>query len=258
MLRRDGDNDCVERLAIDAGVAKAADAVAEAQRCAVCRQPAAGRFRQQFTEGNTRQQQIGVGTARTAQAVAQHIGEQLRRSAFHRRVQCGEAERFPQLLAQDAGLAGGIEPVGDALVVRQAKAAPFDALHPQRGFQLFRQVDRSSAKQPPGDIERCRQLRQGQPETTGTNDLQRPALEQQFRIGADLAHQRQRFAIGAEQDVLAVVERASVDFHRTRPATWYTAGFKQRHCSTAPGQFDGRSQPGPAGADDRDAYHLSP
>jgi hypothetical protein len=41
--------------------------------------------------------------------------------------------------------------------------------------------------------------------------LQRAAVEQSLRVGADLAHQSQRFAVSAEQDVLAVIERSAVD-----------------------------------------------
>ena len=54
-------------------------------------------------------------------------------------------------------------------------------------------------------------VRQGEAKAGVVDDLQRAALEQSLGIGADLAHQGQRFAVGAEQDVLAVVQRAAID-----------------------------------------------
>jgi hypothetical protein len=78
------------------------------------------------------------------------------------------------------------------------------------------------------------------------------------RIGADFAHQRQRFAIGTEQDVLAVVQRASVDFHRARPAARHASGFNQGDGGAASGQFNRSGQSRPAGADDGDAHRVSP
>jgi hypothetical protein len=50
VLWRDGDDDRLKGLAIDAGVGHAAHPVAEAQRRTVCREPAASRFRQQLAE----------------------------------------------------------------------------------------------------------------------------------------------------------------------------------------------------------------
>ncbi len=48
--------------------------------------------------------------------------------------------------------------------------------------------------------------------------LQRQPQQALLRVDADGAHQTQGFAIGAEQDVLAVIERDAVDLDRARAA----------------------------------------
>ena len=51
-------------------------------------------FRKQCGEVGTRQQQVAGGTA-GAEAVAQYVEEHLRRGAFERRVERGDAQRRP-------------------------------------------------------------------------------------------------------------------------------------------------------------------
>ena len=69
------------------------------------------------------------------------------------------------------------------------------------------------------------------------------------RIDADLLHQRQGSAIGAQQDVLAIVQRASIQFDAARPPSEGTCGLEQADAVAGGGQGHGGSATGPAGAD---------
>ena len=115
-----------------------------------------------------------------------------------------------------------------------------------------------AAQQPPGDIERRGQAGQGEAKAGVVDDLQRPAVEEFIGIGADPAHQRQRVAIGAEQDVLAVVELAAIDLDALSPPTEHTAGFEQRRFSTSRSQFDSGGNARPAATNDGYAHPFSP
>ena len=113
------------------------------------------------------------------------------------------------MAAQLAGLAGGIEPCGNRRISAEAETAGLDPLHPAGGGELFAPTGALRGQQAPGDMERRRPLRQGQAKAGVIDDLQRTAVEQSIGIGADAAHQVEDFAVGAEQDVLAVVEPAA-------------------------------------------------
>ena len=84
---------------------------------------------------------------------------------------------------------------------------------------------------------------------------------------ADLAHQAQRLRIGAETNVLTVVERG----RRARPrrvvrivwrqgsgaAAGHRCHLDQRDRGAGSGGLDGGREPGPAGTDDRDGHGVS-
>ena len=82
--------------------------------------------------------------------------------------------------------------------------------------------------------------------------FQRQALEQGVRISADLVHQAQRFTVGADQDVLAIIEDVTIKFDATGAAAQLSGGFEKRHAGSGSTQFNRCGQPGPAAADDRD------
>ena len=86
------------------------------------------------------------------------------------------------------------------------------------------------------------------------DDLQRASFEQSLGIGADLAHQGQRVAVGAEQDVLAVVQRPAVDGNGARPSAEDTTGFVQGGIDTGRRQLDSGGDARPAAADDGDFH----
>ena len=68
----------------------------------------------------------------------------------------------------------------------------------------------------------------------------------------DASQQCQRFRIGAEQQVLAVVDRQAGALDAPRPSAGNRAGLEQRDLDAGVGQRDGGRAAGPAGADDRD------
>ena len=262
MLRRGGDDGGGEGLTVDGdaifGFRDLPDACTQADLRAVRLQPLSGRFREQLAEIDPREEEVSVFTMRTAQTVAQYVGEQLRRGAFRRQVQRGEAKRFPEVAAQGAGLAGGVQPFGDGHFAGQFEASALDAVHPERRFQLFTEADAVGGQQAPGDIERGGHARQGEAKARIVDDLQWPAVEEFVGIGTDPAHQRQCVAVGPEQDVLAVVELAAIDLDAPSPAAEYAAGFEEGDLGAACRQLDRGGKASPAATDDGDFQGFSP
>jgi len=145
------------------------------------------------------------------------------------------------MAAQFAGLSGGIEPLGDRHVAGETEAARLDALHPPRGGQFFPPAGAVCAEQTPGDIERCRPLRQCHAKAGSIDNLQRVSIQQLIGVGTDLADQVERLSIGAEQDVLAIIQRAPGAGNCAGAATEHAAGFEQGYGMAGSRQFDSGS-----------------
>jgi len=88
----------------------------------------------------------------------------------------------------------------------------------------------------------------------GITQLQGSSLQKPIRIGADAPHLRQRFGIGADQDVLTVIERDTFGIDASCPTAEGTRGFEHRDRNPALGEFDGGGHSGPAGTDDRHVW----
>ena len=84
----------------------------------------------------------------------------------------------------------------------------------------------------------------------GVGQFKRDASEQALTISADRVHQAQSFAIGADQNVLAVVERVTMDVDAARAATQLFGGFEYGDFAACGAELDGSRQAGPAAADD--------
>ena len=162
------------------------------------------------------------------------------------------------MAAQLAGLAGCIKPFGNAAVRINAKAPAFDAVHPQRGAEFFAQAERAGGEQAPGEVERRRPGGQGHAKAAAVVDSEWAAVEQGVGVGANAAHQGQGVAIGAEQDVLAVVQRPAVDADATRPPAKHAAGFDQGDVGAGGRGLDGGGNARPAATDDGDFQGVSP
>ena len=87
-------------------------------------------------------------------------------------------------------------------------------------------------------------------------EFQRKPLQQLLRVITHLFDQAQRFAIGADQDVLAVVQVQTVDFDAARASAELSGGFEYGDIDALGCQFDRCRQSGPAAADDRDLQPL--
>ena len=193
------------------------------------------RLRQQGGQIDARNQHVGGG-APTAEAVPQHRQENLGRGRFDRRVQCGHAQRSPHQPNQALGLIEALQQFGHAAVVVQAPVHPARAGGKARQRQLVRARQAAAAPQ-------RRQQMQGRRQAGGDEfhavaagriaHLQRQPQQALARIDADGAHQAQGFAIGAEQDVLAVVQRDAVALDRARASARDARGFEYRDVETA-------------------------
>ena len=215
----------------------------------------AGRFGQQAAKIDARQQQVGIFPPRAAQAVAQHVGEDLRRGAFGGHVERGEAERFPQVAAQGAGLAGGVEPFGDGAdrASRRKRRALMPCIH-QAVASFSRQPTPRAASRPQATLSGAGHFGSARRKPVWSTTCSGRRSSSLLGVGADLAHQGQRLAIGAEQDVLAVVQRAAVDVDAAGAAAEGAAGFEQGGVDAGCRQFDGGGDARPAAADDGDLH----
>ena len=135
----------------------------------------------------------------------------------------------------------------------QPVALALQALHEGRCRELAAKTRAFAARRPiTVSCQGAGQRRQPQAEAAWVVELQRHAMEQARRVGADLPHQAQCFAfIGADQQVLAVVDHVAVDVTlQARPPGWREAS-KTVTCLPATSSW---RRPGPpASADDGDA-----
>ncbi len=134
-----------------------------------------------------------------------------------------------------------------------AKAArPERNQEAQRG-QALSEIRAPRAQQRGEQIERVGEPRRAQVKAVGVAQLEGEAKQELVRIGADLAHQPQRLAVRADQDVLAVVEIDAIYAHAARAAAQAARSFEDRGADAALREGDRSSESGPAGADDRGA-----
>jgi hypothetical protein len=133
---------------------------AAAHRTAVGFHVAGGRFREQGAQVGTRQQHVG-GAAPGAQAVAQHVEEDLRRSAFRRRVQRGQAQRTPHQLDQARRLVEAFQQFADAAIGVQLPAHPAGGGGEAGEAELVFALQALGAQQRGGQVQRRGQRQRG-------------------------------------------------------------------------------------------------
>ena len=222
-------------------------------------EPAPGRLGQQLGQRPARNQQVAGAGARE-QCVMQHPQEDLRAGLRRRRVQRRHAQRVEDLGAHPRRQAGG------ELRHRPTRVA---AKAPQQPAQRGR-AQRQPLRQPPvphrpdrtAELEQRRARPQPQPHAVLVEQRQRLALQHRVGIDADAAHQPERGGVGADQDVLAVVEpvgRIAAGRALGGQAARAPAGLRRhledRHRVAGLDRGDRCRQPGPARADDGDAAH---
>ena len=107
----------------------------------------------------------------------------------------------------------------------------------------------TASSRPARQAERAGSRRARSANAVGVAQLKRHA---QQRIGgdADFAHQAQQLGVGADQDVLAVVELAALDRHAPRPAARHGPRFEDSHRNAASGQGHGGGHARVSSSDD--------
>ncbi len=175
-----------------------------------------------------------------------------------RRVQRRDAQRLPQLVDQARRLVPRAEQRGDRPVVDEPPADLLRARHQRRDRDTL--VDRQPAR---GDdhrheMPRRAMRRRAQRQAVRRDEMQRRAFERGVEVDLETLQQRQRLAIRADQDVLAVVERDLPSVrgdprHAPRAAAERARSLEQRDVHAGIGEMRGGREPGPASADDGDA-----
>ena len=218
---------------------------------AVASQPARRGFGEDAAQVGARQQQMRAAPA-AEQAVLQHAQKHLAAGFVRRGVERRNAQRVDELVHQPPGQP--CAQLGHGGLRRAAKAAqaPGGGRAQQRG--LVAPAPAARAGDACERIPRRREVGQAQPGAVGEGEGQRLAVEHVFRPHPHLAHEAQAFGVGADQDVLAVVQRQSVGVQRTGTAAHAARGLEDGGPHARCGQFNGGRQTGPAGADDGDTH----
>jgi len=218
----------------------------------MCRQPLRGRVGEQRGQVGARHQHVG-GVPPRAQAVAQHGQKNVGRRALRRRVQRGQAQGPPHQPVQAFGLAEAGQQFRHAAVKVQAPVHPARTGRKARHRQLVLARQALCPKQRHGQVQRGREARRDEIHgAIGVAHLQRQREQGTAPVDADGCQQPQRGGIGAQQDVLAVVQRAAARLDAARAAAQGAGCLEQRHGAAGARQFDGGRASGPAAADDSD------
>jgi len=244
-----GQHDGIVRLAIHlpatAGRPDLLDAHAHVPRGAALPQPQRGRFGQQCTQGAARQQQVGRA-APTEQGVAQHAQQHLRAGVVGRGVQRRHAQRVDQQRAH------GRRQRGAQAVHREVGGAAEPGQGPAGGSahqcQLVGRAETLAAGHADTECQPRRAGRQSQSAAVGIAQLQGSPVQRGRQVGAHGAHQRQRAGIGADENVLPVVQRQAVHVDGTRAAAGQRGHLIHGDLVPGLGGAHRRGQPGPAGA----------
>ena len=108
-----------------------------------------------------------------------------------------------------------------------------------------------------GEVDRRGKARRFHRESPREMQRERQAQQRAVR-DADLAHQRERFAIGAEQQVLAVVEKRAAVFDPSRAPAGRAARLEDAHRVARAHQANRGGEARIARADDRHAPRHGP
>ena len=236
---------------------------APAQRGAPRGQPIAGRFGHHRAQGGARQQEVRIRGARQ-QRIAEDLGERACAGARRRRVERPDAQRRPDPGDQRCGLPMGGEPLRDgAALGHRVRAACRETRHRAEHRDALAPRHAAGSQQADPEVQWCGQRGGAQLEAARAGQSQPRAHEHRCGIGADAADQFERRAVGADQQVLTVVDverRVRIDPKRqgTRAPAGHGRCVDHGDPLTRLEQSDGRGQAGPAGADDQGVAHPPP
>jgi len=152
---------------------------------------------------------------------------------------------------QSAGLSVLLEQLRDTAIGIDAESVASQAQHEADRSACIGEPQAAGREQRDEQVGGVGEHGRAKMEPAGEAQLERHAKQQRVRVGADLAHERQGLAVGADQDVLAVVQRSSIDRDPPRATAQRTRRFQHGDRNAAPGERRGGGQARPAGADDR-------
>ena len=192
-----------------------------------------------------------AGRATMQQRVPKHAGEHGGIGALAGRIERGHAQGLPDEAAHAFGLVQALEQRGHGLAgERERFGAPGTQAQPDRGESLAGRESRGEDDRG-GEVQRRRQARRREAEPVGIADLEGEALQ----VGPGRSHgphERERFAVGAQEEVLPVVERLAAVLDAPGPSAGGPVRIEQRDPSAPADQIDRCGDAGPAGADDAD------
>ena len=181
--------------------------MAQAQACAPHLQPLRGGIAPQRTHGAPRQHEVGGAQrthARAHEAVAQHAQKHLATGFAGGRVQGRHAQGVDELGQQSRAEARAQLRHAQIGCADKALRAPAPS-HTQQA-ELVGPAPAFCGGNAPGGVKRGGPIGQGQAGAVGKGQGQRQAQKRVVGVGAHQAHQRKAGAVGADEDVLAVVE----------------------------------------------------
>ena len=222
-------------------------------RAAMVAHECGGRLGKQFTQVCPRDEKI-ARFARAIQAIAHHVQEGLRRGRRGRGIECGHAQWLPQIASEGSGLPVPRKQYGDRHVGGDAIARAAHSLDEAYCRQALAPGQSGGAQQGFSKMQGSGKTRHAQAELARIFDGERQAREQPVRVGADCAHQAQGFAVGPDQNVLAVVECHALDFDRARAAARVPRRLEYHDRDLCLREYHSGSHAGPAGADDSDVH----
>jgi len=255
-----GKHDLVELFAVNLPAIGSAlqrlHAPAEMQLRALPCQPVACRVWQEAAEVDAGQQQVGAA-AFGKQCVMQYAQEHLAARLRHGCVERGNAQWLDELLHHALREAGAQLGHGAMGVASKARAAPGHGRAQQAC--LVAQGPAPRAQDAGQQVQRRRQAGHSEAAAVGKAKLQRRAQHGGFRRDAQFAHQAQRGAVGANEDVLSVVQRQTVNgVHSARPAAGDACGLEHGDLVTGTHRVHCAGKAGPACADHRDLHAQLP
>ena len=235
-------------------------------------QPGQGRIDKERAQVLAGQHEV-AGRGCTAQAVTQHPQEDLGRGQFRRCVHGADHQRIPQLAYQHRGLMGPCVPVSNGAHAHGGVPATQPC---QR--QCAQQVQPLAQCQAPCRQQRGQQ-RQGfrriQPHRSipghdrGMAPPRQPQAGRVFPVHGQAlhalapqpVHQRQRVAIGPQQQMLPVVQHDAIGIRPGQrlapgPATGLGRRFQHLHRHAGTPQVQRSRQPGPARPHDDHGRHV--
>ena len=212
-----------------------------------------------FDRVGKQRRQIGArqphftGAAICTERIAQHVDEDLRRSAVERSVQCRQRQRTPDSLNHVWRLSVLQQPVGDASIFANVPTHLFERA--QQGDHRYTVTFAKAARKQEcaRQVPRRRQPCRLQIEAVGVVQLERPVFDRPLEWDFEQIEQRSRCRVSAEQQVLSVVEHVLLVIEQqrnsARASAEFVARFEQQYRGTMGRQFSRRRAAGPSRSD---------